>query len=294
MRGRRRVLELGRDHGALGGQALQRRLVVERGDDVLVGDLARRRVRVGLEHHGAVAHRPRRHRRSTGRAGHRRESPSVAGGVIMAAEACAAAASSWRLPRGRRRARSPVRRRRRASSATANSAAFVAPASPMANVATGTPAGICTIEYSESCPPRWRRATGTPSTGTVVFAASIPGKCAAPPAPAMIARSPRPLADSAKANISSGMRWADNTCTSWATPNCSSTSTALLIVGQSLVDPITTATSGFSFTGSVCASECLALPVRAWLSTGPRPRARLRSRPRGRGAVRRNRRPARR
>ena len=116
----------------------------------------------------------------------------------------------------------------------------------MANVATGTPAGICTIDSSESCPCRWRVGTGTPSTGTVVLAASMPGRCAAPPAPAMIALSPRPAAAAAKANISSGMRWALTTFASWATPKRSSTSTALCIVGQSLADPITTATSGTS------------------------------------------------
>ena len=32
--------------------------------------------------------------------------------------------------------------------------------------------------------------TGTPNTGTIVFAANIPGKCAAPPAPAIIAFMP--------------------------------------------------------------------------------------------------------
>ena len=74
---------------------------------------------------------------------------------------------------------------------------MVAPASPMANVATGMPAGICTIDSSESSPPRCRLGTGTPSTGTIVLAASIPGRWAAPPAPAMIARSPRPAASSA-------------------------------------------------------------------------------------------------
>ena len=93
-------------------------------------------------------------------------------------------------------------------------------------------------------------ATGTPSTGTVVFAASIPGRWAAPPAPAMIARSPRSAADSANANISSGMRCADTTRASWATPKRASTSTALHIVGQSLDDPITTATSGMGQSGS--------------------------------------------
>ena len=35
-----------------------------------------------------------------------------------------------------------------------------------------------------------RLCTGTPSTGTVVLAASMPGRWAAPPAPAMIARQP--------------------------------------------------------------------------------------------------------
>ena len=84
-----------------------------------------------------------------------------------------------------------------ASIATANSAAFAAPAVPIAKVATGMPLGICTIECSESTPCRCLLATGTPSTGTVVFAASMPGRCAAPPAPAMMARKPRPAAPSA-------------------------------------------------------------------------------------------------
>ncbi len=51
---------------------------------------------------------------------------------------------------------------------TANSAAFVAPALPIAKVATGTPPGICTIDSSESSPFRACDSTGTPSTGSVV------------------------------------------------------------------------------------------------------------------------------
>src|SRR6185437_9644680 len=47
----------------------------------------------------------------------------------------------------------------------ASQAAFFAPASPMATVATGMPAGICTIEYRESTPPRCCVGTGTPITG---------------------------------------------------------------------------------------------------------------------------------
>ena len=81
--------------------------------------------------------------------------------------------------------------------ATASSAAFAAPASPMASVATGTPAGIWTIESRLSRPLSARLCTGTPSTGSRVFAASIPGRCAAPPAPAIITRKPRPTAVSA-------------------------------------------------------------------------------------------------
>ena len=75
--------------------------------------------------------------------------------------------------------------------ATGEQAALAAPASPIANVATGMPFGICTIDSSESSPRRYFDGTGTPSTGTVVFAASMPGRCAAPPAPAMMKRRPR-------------------------------------------------------------------------------------------------------
>ena len=78
--------------------------------------------------------------------------------------------------------------------AVASSAALVAPARPMASVPTGTPAGICTIESSESTPRSTWLSTGTPSTGTHVFAATMPGKWAAPPAPAMMTSSPRELA----------------------------------------------------------------------------------------------------
>ena len=43
-------------------------------------------------------------------------------------------------------------------------------------VATGTPAGICTIERSESMPSRYLRGTGTPITGSGVSAATMPGR----------------------------------------------------------------------------------------------------------------------
>ena len=53
----------------------------------------------------------------------------------------------------------------------------------MAKVATGMPAGICTMESNESTPRKTALSTGTPSTGTLVWAAIIPGKCAAPAGP---------------------------------------------------------------------------------------------------------------
>ena len=67
----------------------------------------------------------------------------------------------------------------------------------MATVATGMPRGICTIDSSESMPARCWVMIGTPITGRRVLAASIPGRCAAPPAPATMTRMPRPVASSA-------------------------------------------------------------------------------------------------
>ena len=96
----------------------------------------------------------------------------------------------------------------------ASSPAFFAPASPMASVPTGMPAGICTMESSESMPFRALLSIGTPSTGRSVSEAVIPGRCAAPPAPAMITRQPAALAPLAKAYMRSGVRWAETTLAS--------------------------------------------------------------------------------
>ncbi len=65
---------------------------------------------------------------------------------------------------------------------------------PIASVPTGTPAGICTMESRLSWPASALVVTGTPSTGSVVRDAVMPGRCAAPPAPAMITLRPRALA----------------------------------------------------------------------------------------------------
>src|SRR5690606_18092805 len=176
------------------------------------------------------------HRRAGGRkfVRHRAQPP---GGSAMAR-----AAALWRSRKASRRAAkaSSVP----ASIATAYRPALAAPASPMAKVATGMPRGIWTIDSSESSPRRYFEGTGTPSTGTVVLAASMPGRCAAPPAPAMIARRPRARAPAAYSNMSSGIRCADTTFASCGTSNSRSTATACCMTSQSLLEPITTPIRG--------------------------------------------------
>ena len=76
----------------------------------------------------------------------------------------------------------------------ANSAALIAPGLPMASVPTGTPPGIWTMDSRLSMPFNALDSTGTPSTGRRVIEAVMPGRCAAPPAPAMMTLSPRPTA----------------------------------------------------------------------------------------------------
>ena len=66
----------------------------------------------------------------------------------------------------------------------------------------------------------------------------MPGKWAAPPAPAMMAFKPRPRACSAYSNIRSGVRWADTTLHSNATPNCCKKAAACCMTFQSLLLPI--------------------------------------------------------
>src|SRR5256714_8802311 len=134
--------------------------------------------------------------------------------------------------------------------ATASSAAFSAPAAPIAKVPTGTPPGICTMESRESKPFKARLSTGTPSTGKRVCAATMPGRCAAPPAPAMVTFKPRASACAANSAIHTGVRCAETTRHSCATPNSVSTWAACRIVSQSDVLPMMTATSGDEFCAS--------------------------------------------
>src|ERR671927_272364 len=75
----------------------------------------------------------------------------------------------------------------------------------MAKVATGMPAGICTIDNRLSTPRNTRLSTGTPSTGSGVSAAAMPGRSAAPPAPAMMILRPRAWAVRAYSKSRSGV-----------------------------------------------------------------------------------------
>src|SRR5262252_3252932 len=139
---------------------------------------------------------------------------------------------------------------------TASSPALRAP--PTATVATGTPAGIDTMDSSESSPSRCLSGTGTPITGSGVTAASMPGRWAAPPAPAMITRSPRPAAADPYSIISCGIRCADTTSASWGTPNSSSAAAAASITGQSESLPMTTPTRAPPFMGSILSRSQIA------------------------------------
>jgi hypothetical protein len=93
--------------------------------------------------------------------------------------------------------------------AAASNAELIAPDLPTARVPTGMPPGICAMESKESSPWSALDSTGTPNTGNTVFEAVIPGRCAAPPAPAMITSMPRASALEAYSNRRSGVRWAE-------------------------------------------------------------------------------------
>ena len=131
----------------------------------------------------------------------------------------------------------------------ASRAAFAAPGGPIASVPTGTPFGICAIESNASIPPSAVAATGTPNTGNTVFAAIMPGRCAAPPAAAMITWSPRASAVSAYSNIQSGVRWAETIRLSCGMPSSASSASAGARVSASDELPMITPTRG---SGSGC------------------------------------------
>src|SRR3954470_8194397 len=101
--------------------------------------------------------------------------------------------------------------------------------------ATGTPGGICATDRSASRPfmtPVFA-ASGTPMTGSSVWAATTPGSAADRPAPAMITRRPRERASFAYAATRSGERWALITWISNEMPRSSSSPLAFSITARS-------------------------------------------------------------
>jgi hypothetical protein len=120
-----------------------------------------------------------------------------------------------------------------ASTAAASNAALTAPALPIASVPTGMPAGICTIEYSESTPDSAFDSIGTPNTGSSVRDAAMPGRCAAPPAPAMMIWNPSALAPLANAYNRSGVRCAETMRASLAMSSAVRVAAAWRMVSQS-------------------------------------------------------------
>jgi len=86
--------------------------------------------------------------------------------------------------------------------------------------------------------------TGTPITGNGVEAAIIPGRCAAPPAAAMITLKPLATADEANSVMRRGVRWAEVMVTWKGIPRVVSSSRPGLRTGRSESEPIVTATRG--------------------------------------------------
>src|SRR5918993_3173881 len=148
---------------------------------------------------------------------------------------------------------------------------------PIATVATGMPPGICTIDNSESMPSRYFSGTGTPMTGSGVTEASMPGRWAAPPAPAMTTDSPRVWACRPHSIISVGIRCAETTSASQATPSSVRISPAACMTGQSESEPITMPTftaAASSCWGCVSLMSLLALVAQVAAEPGggvPRP-----------------------
>ena len=116
----------------------------------------------------------------------------------------------------------------------------------MPTVATGMPGGICTIASRASIPSSVD-LMGTPITGTVVWAAITPGRCAAMPAAAIITFSPRLLALLAKSVTSCGVRCAERALISNGISNSSSSLAAFSSTGMSDVLPIMMLTIGFIY-----------------------------------------------
>src|SRR6202035_643877 len=120
-------------------------------------DVERRRIRVRRKHLAAQAEPRRRHRQHPAQLSAAENSDGVAGlklHLVWAGHAdpsgCSATASVCALRQAASLAESAGSFS--ASTLAASKAALMAPGLPIASVPTGTPAGIWTMEYSESTP----------------------------------------------------------------------------------------------------------------------------------------------
>ncbi len=152
--GRRNIFKLECDHADARGEAPHRVQIVVGGLDFEVGHLARGRVFVRRKRVHAVAHAPRRDGEHAAQLAAAQHADSGAGKNrlehFQVKRVAQHAIGLRRAPRAQLGAQTPAGCAARID--TANRAALVAPALPMANVATGTPPGICTIDSSESMP----------------------------------------------------------------------------------------------------------------------------------------------
>jgi hypothetical protein len=81
----------------------------------------------------------------------------------------------------------------------------------------GTPTRIWAIDSRESRPSSWRKGTGTPMTGREVAAASMPGRRAPPPAPAIMTRKPQ-AASMGAVGVGEHVVWGAAGCGAETTP----------------------------------------------------------------------------
>src|SRR5438309_1433997 len=125
-------------------------------------------------------------------------------------------------------------------------AALMAPALSIAIAATGTPAGICTLESSASMPDSTVVAMGTAITGKVVSAATTPARCAAPPAATITTFSPLSMAVLAYSCVRAGERCAETTSISNGIENFASIFADSFITGRSVSEPMMMPTRGLS------------------------------------------------
>src|SRR6185312_7527457 len=206
---RRNVFKFEGDGGNPACKLADRVQVVVRGGHFQIGNLSSGCVLVGRICVDTVTHAARRDGKHASKL-HASQYANGAPGKNGRSESAGAHAGKLSLRTDSRCFRRKLSSRKRrsgclfASMLTARSAAFFAPALPIASVPTGTPAGICTMESRESMPFKVLLLIGTPSTGSVVWAATIPGRWAAPPAAAIITSRPRSIAPFAYSAIQSG------------------------------------------------------------------------------------------